>query len=182
MPHRSHHKSVPNMTPPTPQTWTLRLKSHRTTVLLHTDPLSTFDTLKSKLYTALTETGLQLTEHGPSIALPSSFSDIQLGRPLDPLDPSAGFTLGEWEDVEDDDVAIEDEADQGKGKGKAARKTASAKDCPKGAGLRDGAVLAFRWAGLEADGKSWGVQIASFEDAYGVQNEGDVGGSAEFEG
>ena len=75
------------------------------------------------------------------------------------------------------------------------------KGCPKGAGLRDGAVLAFRWRGdgiwdgdedvdidMEdgiAGGKKmdmWGVRIASFEDSYGVENEGDVGGVREFEG
>lgn len=170
------------MAQPTPSTWTLRLKSHRTTVLLHVDPLSAFSTIKSQLHTALTETGLQATEHGPSIQLPDTASDIQLGRPLDPLDSGAGFTLGEWEDAEQDsDVAIEEEG--GRGKGKATKKTGSGKDCPKGAGLKDGAVLAFRWEGIEgADGNEWGVQIASFEDAYGVTNEGDVGGRAEFEG
>ncbi|KAF2623180.1 hypothetical protein BU25DRAFT_414687 [Macroventuria anomochaeta] len=174
------------MAQPTPQTWTLRFKSHRTTVLLHIDPLNTFDTVKSALYTALQETGLQATEHGPSISLPASPSDIQLGRPVDPLDPSQGFVLAEWETpASDDEVAIEEE---GKGKGRAAAKgkkqgAGDVKDCPKGAGLKDGAVLAFRW---EGDGTkeeaSWGVQLASFEDAYGVQNEMDVGGRAEFEG
>jgi hypothetical protein len=28
----------------------------------------------------------------------------------------------------------------------------------------------------------WGVTLASFEDAYGVENETDVGGRPEFEG
>ncbi|KAJ4368606.1 hypothetical protein N0V86_009513 [Didymella sp. IMI 355093] len=107
------------MAQPTPSTWTLRLKSHRTTVLLHIDPLSTFATIKATLYAALSDTGLQATEHGPSIDLPNSASDIQLGRPLDPLDPGAGFALGEWEaQPDDDEVVIEDE-DKGKGKGKA---------------------------------------------------------------
>jgi hypothetical protein len=174
------------MAQPTPQTWTLRLKSHRTTVLLHIDPLQTFSAIKSHLYTALSETGLQATEHGPSIPLPASPEDIQFGRPVDPLDPSSGFVLGEWETpAEDDEVAIEDE---GKGKGKSSAKGKSkgvdnVKDCPKGAGLKDGAVLAFRWEGDGTeDEASWGVKIASFEDAYGVQNEGDVGARAEFEG
>ena len=174
------------MAQPTPQTWTLRFKSHRTTVLLHIDPLHTFSAIKASLYTVLRETGIQETEHGPSIDLPASPEDIQLGRPVDPLDPSQGFALGEWETpASDSEVAIEDE---GKGKGKAVKGKKSAgvdnvKDCPKGAGLKDGAVLAFRWEGDgTTDDASWGVQIASFEDAYGVQNEGDVGGRAEFEG
>ena len=178
------------MAHPSPQTWTLRLKSHRTTVLLHIDPLHTFTAIKSQLYTALQETGFQATEHGPSIELPASPSDIQLGRPVDPLDPSQGFVLGEWETIDDEDLELSESGDGGKGKGKAPAKaskksvgTGNVKDCPKGAGLKDGVVLAFRWKG---DGTkeeaSWGVQIASFEDAYGVQNEGDVGGRTEFEG
>jgi hypothetical protein len=28
----------------------------------------------------------------------------------------------------------------------------------------------------------WGVKLASFEDAYGVNNETDVGGAREYEG
>jgi hypothetical protein len=28
----------------------------------------------------------------------------------------------------------------------------------------------------------WGIQLATFEDAYGVENETDVGGGKEFEG
>jgi hypothetical protein len=70
----------------------------------------------------------------------------------------------------------------------------SVKDCPKGAGFRDGAVLAFRWKqnGSQedddidrADGRKvdmWGVKLASYEDNYGVENEMDVGGGTEFEG
>ncbi|KAF1930579.1 uncharacterized protein M421DRAFT_418878 [Didymella exigua CBS 183.55] len=172
------------MAQPTPSTWTLRLKSHRTTVLLHTDPLSTFSTIKAQLYTALAETGLQASEDGPAIPLPDSAADIQLGRPLDPLDPGAGFALAEWEDAElDEEVVIEEEAGKGKGRARAKAKTGEGTDCPKAAGLKDGAVLAFRWEGMQGvDGDAWGVQIASFEDAYGVANEGDVGGRAEFEG
>lgn len=175
--------SAPTMAQPTPQTWTLRLKSHRTTVLLHIDPLHTFPAIKSTLYTALQETGLRASSTGPEIPLPPSPSHIQFGRPVDPLDPSQGFTLGEWETpAVDEEVDI----DEGKGKGKAAKggkKTADARDCPKGAGLKDGSVLAFRWEG-DGGGEEagWGVKIASFEDAYGVLNEGDVGGRGEFDG
>ncbi|KAJ4991172.1 hypothetical protein SVAN01_03300 [Stagonosporopsis vannaccii] len=176
------------MTTPSPQTWTLRLKSHRTTILLHIDPLQSFASIKSTLLTALTETGISVNEASPPLPLPASASDIQLGRPVDPLDASQGFVLGEWETpVSDEEVAIEEEG-SGKGKGKAAvkggkGKDADAKDCPKGAGLKDGAVLAFRWEGDGAQEEGmWGVQLASFEDAYGVQNEGDVGARGEFEG
>lgn len=189
------------MATPTPLTWTLRLKSHRTTVLLHTDPLASFLTLKTALYSALTDTGLHASSPAsPAIPLPASPADIKLARPIDPLDPSAGFVLGEWEtgfrtsgSASDDEVAVDEEEmggaqAKGKGKGKAKAEMAGGADCPKGAGLKDGGVLAFRWEGdgvVEAEGegdKSWGVQIARFEDAYGVVNEGDVGARGEFEG
>ncbi|CAO2649904.1 Nn.00g011960.m01.CDS01 [Neocucurbitaria sp. VM-36] len=194
------------MATPSPQTWTLRLKSRKTTVLLHVDPLHTFATIKSYLYDALQETGLKDAQTGESIPLPSSPSDIQLGRPVNINDAHEGFQLGAWEYPAGDN---DEEVDEGKGKGKAGRKsntgaTASAanvKDCPKGAGLKDGAVLAFRWIGdgmwdgseedMDIDGERerggqegdmWGVKLASFEDAYGVDNETDVGGGREFEG
>jgi hypothetical protein len=193
------------MTTPSPQTWTLRLKSHKTTVLVHVDPLNTFSTIKSYLYDALQETDLKNHETGESIPLPSSASDIQLGRPVNTNDANEGFQLGEWEYTA---IEEEDEGGKGKGKAKAGAKSSGAiagseniKDCPKGAGLKDGAVLAFRWAGdgtwdgeeedMDVDGGKvragrgvdmWGVKLASFEDAYGVDNEMDVGGGKEFEG
>jgi hypothetical protein len=191
------------MATPSPQTWTLRLKSHKTTVLLHVDPLHTFSTIKSYLYDALQDTELKNPETGESIPLPSSPSDIQFGRPVNINDAHEGFQLGEWEYP-----VSEEEEEEGKGKGKAKASvksnggttagTANVKQCPKGAGLKDGAVLAFRWAGdgnwdgeeeVDVDqgrvgksGNMWGVKLASFEDAYGVENETDVGGGKEFEG
>ena len=203
------------MTEPSPLTWTLRFKSHKTTVLLHVNPLQTFSSIKSQLYTALQDTSLRDYATGATVPLPSSPDDIRLGRPINVNDPHAGFVLGEWE------VPSEDSGDDIKGKGKAsakgkgkARKSSSGEDgdlasdtnikqCPKGAGLRDGAVLAFRWPGINTDEGDWvdvggdvdmeqgerkkvdmwGVKIATFEDAYGVENEGDVGGGrSEFEG
>ncbi|KAF9732418.1 hypothetical protein PMIN06_007429 [Paraphaeosphaeria minitans] len=183
---------------PSSQTWTLRFKSHKTTVLLHVDPLQTFPTIKEQLYKALEETGLKDSDSEP-IPLPISPSDIELGRPSNPNDPHKGFQLGEWEypPLEGEDA----EDLKGKGKAKAGRPKKSGavgadsvKDCPKGAGLRDGAVLAFRWKGNgsqddddieKADGRKadmWGVELASYEDNYGVENEMDVGGGREFEG
>ncbi|KAF2006328.1 hypothetical protein P154DRAFT_257233 [Amniculicola lignicola CBS 123094] len=180
------------MATPGPTTWTLRLKSYKTTVLLHVDPLSTFPTIKDSLLAVLRETGLRSEAHG-DIPLPADPSSIQLGRPRNPNDPSQGFVLGEWEYQTD-----ADEEAEGKGKAKAKipgrgkqNAVAEVKDCPKGAGLRDGAVLAFRFReqgsgedmdeeGEEAD--MWNVRIASFEDSYGVEEQGDVGGGREFEG
>jgi hypothetical protein len=184
------------MTAPSPQTWTLRLKSRKTTVLLHVDPLDTFSTIKSHLYYALKDTGLKDPATNAPIPLPHSSANIQLARPVDVHDAQQGFQLGEWEFPVDDS---EDGGGKGKGKAKAGSKsnggaaTSNAKDCPKGAGLKDGAVLAFRWvgdgvwdggddAGMEDRSSTWGVQLASFDDAYGERNETDVGGGTEFEG
>jgi hypothetical protein len=171
-----------------PETWTLRFKAHKTTVILHVNPLHTFSTIKSHLYNALEETTLKHPETGESIPLPPSPSDIQLGRPVNINDAHEGFQLGEWEYTGDD----EEEEEGGKGKGKAKADGKGLKDCPKGAGLKDGAVLAFRWAGDGSwdgeeedeikEGDMWGVQLATFEDAYGVANEGDVGGGKEYDG
>jgi len=181
------------MADPSPQTWTLRLKARKTTVLLHVDPLHTFSFIKTQLYDALKDTGLKDPETHETIQLPESPEDIQFGRPVDVHDPQQGFQVAEWEMP-----AYESEEDGGKGKGKAkAGKSGGSKsgikDCPKGAGLKDGAVLAFRWAGdgiwdgvddedLEDGSNMWGVKLASFEDAYGVENQSDVGGGREFEG
>lgn len=178
------------MVTPSPLTWTLRLKSHKTTVLLHVDPLTTFESIKTYLYDALQETGFTNPDTDESIPLPESAADIQLGRPVNVNDANEGFQLGEWEYTN-----TEEDEDEGKGKGKAkAKATANVKQCPKGAGLKDGTVLAFRWAGDgswdgedEFDiskgkrGDMWGVKLASFEDAWGEENETDVGGGREFD-
>lgn len=186
---------------PSPTTWTLRIKTHKTTVLLHVEPLSTFDNIKALFLNALKDSPLKHVETGRDVPLPESPSDIQLGRPVDKNDPQAGFVLGEWEQS-----SKEPQEDvKGKGKGSANQKSdpnlaapSNIQNCPQGAGLKDGAVLAARWKG---DGSAWGsepakedeeedeedeevdeepsmwtVKIASFEDAYGVENQGDVGG------
>lgn len=183
-------------TTPGPMTWTLRLKSHKTTVLLHVNPLSTFSTIKSDLYAALEDTKFHFST-GESISLPSSPSEIQLARPRNVNNPSQGFALGEWEPsyggAELSGENEEDITSRGKGKAPASKgklqkdSEVDVKDCPKGAGLRDNAVLAFRWVGEgmwdgETEDAMWGVKIASFEDPYGETNEGDVGGGSELDG
>jgi len=171
--------------------------------MLDVDPLQTFSTIKDQLYDALHETGIKHRETGEEIKLPPLASDIQLGRPININDASEGFKLGEWEYLRGDE---EEDGGKGKGKGKAkvGRKSNTGLDnlktCPKGAGLKDGAVLPFRWIGdgvwegddqdidyedgiqSEKESKMWSVQLASYEDAYGVENEMDVGGRGEFEG
>ncbi|KAF2119762.1 hypothetical protein BDV96DRAFT_352960 [Lophiotrema nucula] len=175
---------------PTTTTWTLRLKNRKTTVLLFVDPLETFASIKERLLDALKEAPLRDPDSKEVVELPSDASHLQLGRPTDAMDPRSSFQLGEWEfNTSDDDGDV-------KGKGKAPGKgrpkksegdlaVESSKQCPKGAGLKDNSVLAFKWAeeydaGDEDDpmgeAQYWPVQIASYEDLYGEQNEGDVGG------
>lgn len=205
-------------TAPDSTSWTLRLKSHKTTVLLQINPLHTFETIKKELYTALRDTGLRDLKDN-DIPLPASAEDIQLGRPVNINDPRSGFVIGEWEPSGNLEVEAEDANLTGKGKGKGRPKknidadsiasSSNIRNCPKGANLKDGAVLAFRWQGpgmedawdedetlgLDSDDDEkkistgivgvksmWAVKIASFEDSYGVENEGDLGGGGEFEG
>lgn len=182
------HLLIMTAVKPSSTTWTLRLKAHKTTVLLHVDPLSTFSNIKELLYNALEQAGLKHPETGSTIPLPESAADIQLGRPLDVNKPKEGFRLGEWETNDE-----EEDAEGANGKGKAASKSIS--QSLKGAGLKDNAVLAFRWKGdgtgwendeedtassreKAAYRRMWGVKIATYEDSYGVQNSGDVGGAS----
>ncbi|KAF2748503.1 hypothetical protein M011DRAFT_457802 [Sporormia fimetaria CBS 119925] len=185
---------------PSPTTWTLRLKSHKTTVVLHVDPLSTFSNIKEVLLSVLQQTSLKHAVTGATINPPTSASAIQLGRLTDPNDPDAGFVLGEWESSVAD-IGEDDTDAKGKGKAKASTGVPSKiVECPKGAGLKDGAVLAFRfegdgtsWGGDDQDAEKkpdgrldarphmWGVVLPKFEDSYGVVNS-TAGSGQEFEG
>lgn len=193
------------MTGPNPLEWTLRLKARKTTVLLLVDPLDKFSTIKSALFAALQDTGVKDPETGEALSLPQSPAEIQLGRPVNINDPEAGFKLGEWE--YDGSVSGEDDGGKGKGKAKAGPRKSNganaAMDCPKGAGLKDGSVLAFRWKsdgvwdGAEPDldidedeiaaegakcADMWGIKLANYDDAYGVEESMDVGGGKPYEG
>jgi len=169
------------MTPPTihpsPKTWTLRLKNHKKTVLLHIDPLQSFDSIKETLYAVLAATHTPADPPLPS----SSASDLEFGRPLDPKDPHSGFGICEWEDSareedgdgDEEEIEVEVEVEgtgRGRGKGKGGR-NGEVGECPKGAGLKDGGVLAWRWRGE----RGWEVDVAVYEDVYGMENQGDLG-------
>jgi hypothetical protein len=174
---------------PSPTTWTLRIKAHKTTVLLHVDPLSTFSNIKALFLAALKETSLKHAGTGLPVSLPDSPSEIQLGKPVDKHDPQAGFVLGDWE-LKD---AKKDGANGKKKEESTLAAPSNIGQCPKGAGLKDGAVLVARWKRdgtgwsgppegdeedelVQEEPSMWGVKIASYEDSYGVENEGDVGG------
>lgn len=92
--------------------------------------------------------------------------------------------------VEDDEFVNED-GGKGKGKAKAKRKAGGATDCMQGAGLKNGACLAFKFKALNSNGlvddgdmadEKWDVLIPSYEDQFDVTQEGDVGVRPEFRG
>ncbi|PSK60574.1 hypothetical protein B9Z65_724 [Elsinoe australis] len=148
-------------TPATPQTWTLIVKSHTSTVLLHVAKDQTFTSLKTELLSAIQATSPD--GHFQGLPIPSDSSEVFLAKPVDPTDLEQG-----WENVEptEEDEEMEEAIEQldgakGKGKGRAGKK-GTGKDCPAGAGLRDGSVLAFKF-GKETE---WEVRVPTFEEAY----------------
>lgn len=130
-------------------TWTLRCKHNRTTVLLHVDPLQSLSSVRAELLKAVQQTRPDGKLNGHVI--PDTEDDVLLARPADINDLSAG-----WEPLEREDEfaeAMEEEKSSSKGKGKAGAsksKATQVTDCPQGAGLRDGGVVAFKFRGQRA--------------------------------
>ncbi|KAK7514019.1 uncharacterized protein IWZ02DRAFT_1152 [Phyllosticta citriasiana] len=190
---------------PTPTTLTLRLKFHRTTVLLHADPLLSSRALQSDLLHALHDTHPTRLLHGRP--LPSSPSALHIARLVDPTDAEQGWVeivggaSDENDDENEDEVDELDEMDEappkkkgpGRPKGKGAKKGRGGGGAGAGAGgdgkslkelgVKDGMVLAFRWAGevQRDDGETevleweeWDVVWPRYEDTYGLEDEGIV--------
>lgn len=138
---------------PSPRSWILHFKHHRSTILLHVDPLQKLSSVRTELLAALYATQPSGLFNGHRI--PDGEGEVILARPRDQNDLSAG-----WEKIgEDEDDELVPEEDK-KGKGKAVVGSASAKgkaskdkitDCPQGVGLRDGGIVAFRFRS-EAEG------------------------------
>ncbi len=179
-------------TKPSPNTWTLRFKHNRTTILLHVDPLQKLNGVRSELLKAVQQTHPSGDLYGASI--PEDASDILLARPRDINDLSTG-----WASIEQRDDASYGENDSVKGKSKApvtASRKANGKnaltDCPQGAGLRDGGIVAFKfrgeasrldrdWEKIDEDGDEikldeddedgdkdpWDVIVPTIEETYG---------------
>jgi len=154
-------------TTPNPQTYTLRLKSHRTTLLLHTDPLQSLLSLKRDILRALTQTHPE--GHLNGAQLPRNAEDILLAKPVDPHDLTAGWvSLETWENGD-----LFEEGGSTKGKGKAAingtkKKGTDREGTVQAAGLRDGGVVAFKFR--------------STQEVAHVEDDEDDGGIAELEG
>ena len=88
--------------------------------------------------------------------------DIEFGVPLDKRDLGKGWVELEIpeEDADEADVA-EGGAKEKKGRGRPTKSLETVNKSPLGAGLKDGAVLAFRWKGDEG----WDVDIPVYDDA-----------------
>ncbi|OJD36637.1 uncharacterized protein BKCO1_10000143 [Diplodia corticola] len=196
---------------PSATTWTLRLKHAKTTVVLHVDPQQTLGSVRAELLHCLRETcpdGVPCTVSAPpggnekKKALPADAAALQLAKMRDPSDPERGWVAL----LVDDAVAAagggdEEEEEEGekKGKGKGrARERARARGAAglrlKEVGVKDGAVLAFRWGGgeekarvgaemeVDLDGEeggddgAWDVVLPKYEDSYmdGLEDEGIV--------
>lgn len=203
-----------------PLHYTLRLKLHKTTILIVADPLGPLSDIKTELLRALTaryhnSNKTISTASGPA-RIPSSEADILLAKPADAHDASKGWrrlktasdVAGDhmnWPTAQDD-VDEDEDADSfhvvtkpdSNAKSTTAKRsnnitpTPSLPTSPREAGLKDGAVLAFkfrghavRWGGgdegvgMEVDeDEEWDVVVPSYEDAGGdiVDGDGDTEG------
>lgn len=167
---------------PNSRTWTLRLKRHRTTILLHADPIQKLSSLRAELLLALQQTNPsgELDGH----AIPQNVDDIILAKPVDINDLSAGWERLEQKASFADDSDVTTPDGKGKGKAKAAvtavpgagakGKAGAAKlmDCPQGAGLRDGGVVAFRF---RAEDEEHGPRKGEVEEGFEMLDEDKMG-------
>src|ERR1700712_1659232 len=124
--------------PPIPasKTWTMRLKRGKHTVFLFADPSKPLADLKDALFSALQE--LHTSGTLDDLTVPSSASEIELGKPVDQFDPEQGWELIGALPYEDDDEGVSKKRTS-KGKGKAVENNITLRD----SGAVEG-VLAFR--------------------------------------
>ncbi len=167
------HQLLPE---PEPSFWTLRFKNHRTTILLYSQPDTSFRAIRQELLTMLKTTNPSGDLHGALI--PSEADDVVLGIPKDAKDLQAG-----WNELEIPEQQLEESGPAASG-GRNKRKLGgeqSTLDCPRGVGLKDGAVLAFKFRSAshrdDHDGEDhvmngmsedWDVVLPSYDDDYGV--------------
>ncbi|MCJ1428079.1 hypothetical protein MMC29_005987 [Sticta canariensis] len=151
--------------PPTPQHWTLRFKQHKTTILLFVSQNQSFGSIKSELLEAIKATGIRDIN---GYALPANADGIILGIPVDKNDPGKGWVGLEIPEIDGDEDA--------ECKSKGVRKGSVLNASPLGAGLKDGAMIAFKFReeGAEdtdnPDRDDWEVIIPSYDDEYGSQD------------
>lgn len=151
----------------TPQLWTLRFKQRKTTVLLYVEQTESFTSIKSELLKALKYPGhTEFNGHD----LPQDPEDIVLGLPVDKNDLTKG-----WVGLNIPATVVEDESGSKKNVG---GKRSVLNASPLGAGLKDGATLAFKFRhegaktdddGLDLDDSDWEVIVPSYEDEQASQ-------------
>ncbi len=175
---------------PSPQTWTIRLKHYKTTVMLHADPVQSIDHVKEELLKALRATTDGTLNGKP---LPEDYHDILLAKPVDVNDVDMG-----WEKLE----TAESGPTKARG-GKRGRPNGKKLVTLKSLGLMDLAVIAFKFRDTDKkepkesvlneddmevemddddEDEEWDVEIPTFEDTYGVPNEGDIGAPRNYRG
>lgn len=130
------------------------------------DQAQSFTSIKTDLLEAIKETGR--TELNGQ-ALPTDPEDVILGVPVEKNDPSKGWVRL---DIPETEVQV-----NGNSK-KIGGKKSVLNSSPLGAGLKDGAMLAFRFQtegvivdedGLDIENDEWDVLIPSYEEEYGSQ-------------
>lgn len=132
---------------------TLRFKQHKTTILLFVAQSQPLTSIKQDLLAAIKATGIGDINGVP---LPSDPEAIVFGVPIDKNDISKGWLPLKIPEVEDVDT-----------KGKGVKKGSVLNENPLGAGLKDGAVIAFKFnEGDGGDGmdEEWDVVMPSFDD------------------
>lgn len=150
---------------PNSQHWTLRFKQHKTTILLFVSPNQSFGSIKSELLEAIKATGIRDLN---GYALPANADGIIFGIPVDKNDPGKGWVGLNIPEIDGD----EDAGDNSK----SVRKGSVLNESPLGAGLKDGAMIAFKFreeGGEDADNPdrdNWEVIIPSYDDEYGSQD------------
>lgn len=117
-----------------------------------------FNSIKHDLLEAISATGIRDIDGVP---LPSNPEAIVFGLPVDKNDISKGWVPLKIPEVKDGDA-----------KGKGVKKGSVLNENPLGAGLKDGALLAFKFReGGDDDGldDEWNVVMPSYDDEASSQ-------------
>ncbi|KAL8731832.1 MAG: hypothetical protein Q9166_003116 [cf. Caloplaca sp. 2 TL-2023] len=147
---------------PKPQHFTLRFKRHKTTILLFVEPHDSLTSVKVKLLDAIKATRVSEINGQP---LPSNPDDVIFGVPIDKNETSEGWVGLEIPEVEET-------------RKQEAKKSGVLNATPIGAGLKDGAILAFKFRNEASDAddlgmtdNEWDVIMPNFDDEEGSQTK-----------
>ncbi len=130
---------------------TLRFKQHKTTILLLVPQSQPFTTVKQHLLEAIRSTGINDINGNP---VPSDPEAIVFGLPIDKNEIKKGWVPLKIPEREDGDT-----------KGKGIKKGTVLNGSPLGAGLKEGALLAFKFRDIDAEeDDQWDVVMPSYDD------------------